>query len=275
MLMAVPIDFGAASVRNWVKPLARAGFAARGLVYLIVGFFALLAAFGRSEVKGTEVALASLLSQPFGKALLGFAIVGLLGFGLWRFIQASQDADDHGSDAKGLAVRVGQAGSGAVHLAMAFVAARLALGWGLSGGDDPSGRWIAAAYEAGYGRWVTWAVAAIVLVVAGAQVWKGWKATFERFFRGCPPDIMRWLRPLGRFGFVARGVTFAVLASLIFYGELAYGGAEGSTPGLADALKAVQSYALGWLILLVIALGLVAFGVYSLAAARYRRVKIS
>jgi hypothetical protein len=258
-----------------VNTLARAGFAARGLVYVIVGFFAVLAAFGRSEVKGTEGALATLLSQPFGTALLWLAIVGLVGFALWRFIQAWHDTDDYGSGVKGLAVRVGQAGSGAIHIGLAAVAVRMAIGWG-SGGSDPSGRWIAAAYEAGYGRWLTWMVAAIVLVVAGAQVWQGWQATFERFFRGCPPEIMRWLRPLGRFGLVARGVTFAVIASVIFYGGLSYPAAEGSsTPGLADALRTMQDYSFGWAILLVIALGLVAFGVYSLAAARYREVRVS
>jgi len=272
--MAVPASITAAAHQAWVEPLARAGFAARGLVYLLIGGFAVLAAFDRSDVKGSEGALTTILSQPFGKVLLWLAIIGLVGFALWRFLQAWLDTDNAGSGARGLLLRVGQAGSGVVHLGLAFLAARLALGWG-SGGGDPSGRWIAAAYQAGYGRWLTWAVAAIVLVVAGAHIWNGWQARFARFFRACPPEIMRWLRPLAQFGYIARGVTFAVIASLIFYGGLNYGGAEGATPGLADALRAVQGYTLGWLILLVIALGLVAFGLYSLAAARYRRIRVS
>jgi hypothetical protein len=81
---------------------------------------------------------------------------------------------------------------------------------------------------------------------------------------------MRWLRPLSRFGLVARGVVFLILAALIVSGGLAYN-AE-NRPGLADALKAVQGYAFGWLILLLIGLGLVAFGLYGLAQARYRKV---
>jgi hypothetical protein len=75
---------------------------------------------------------------------------------------------------------------------------------------------------------------------------------------------------------MARGLTFLIIASLIFYGGVRYGSAEGgSTPGLADALSAVEGYSYGWLILLAIALGLVAFGLYSLAAARYRTIVIS
>lgn len=272
--MDVPASMSAAARHPWVKPLARAGFAARGVVYMTIGAFAVMAAFGRSEVKGSKGALATILSQPFGQVLLWLVIVGLIGFAVWRLVQAYIDVDGHGAGAKGIAIRTGLAVSGVAHAGLALFAARMVLGWGSGGsGSDPSRQWIAAAYDAGYGQWLTWAVAFIFLVVAGAQVWKGYKATFERFFRQCPPEVMRWLRPLARFGLIARGVTFAVIASLIFYGGLRYGGSEGgSTPGLADALRAIQGYTLGWLILLVIALGLIAFGVYSLAAARYRRV---
>ncbi|HEX2256656.1 MAG TPA: DUF1206 domain-containing protein [Afifellaceae bacterium] len=273
--MAVPASIDAAARHPWVKPLARAGFAARAAVYFIIGTFAVLAAFGRSEVKGTKGALAALLSQPFGQALLWLAIIGLAGFALWRFVQAWADSDGHGDAAKGLVVRAALAVSGIAHAGLAIFAARMALGWG-SGGGDPSGRWIAAGYAAGYGRWLTWAAAAIMLGIAVAQVWKAWRATFDRYFRGCPPEVMGWLRPLARFGLAARGVTFAIIASLIFYGGLRYRGAEGgSTPGLADALQAVQGYAFGWLLLLVVALGLIAFSFYSLAAARYRRVQVT
>lgn len=258
-----------------MEVLARLGFATRGIVYLIIGAFAALAPFGRSDIKGTKGALAIVLSQPFGQVLLWLAIIGLLGFAFWRFAQAYIDVDRRGSDAKGVAIRAGMAGSGIVHIALAVLAASLALGWGTSGGGDPSGRWIAAAYEAGYGRWLTWLVALIVLMVAGAQIWKGYKASFEPFFRGCPPEVMRWVRPLGRFGLIARGVTFLIIAVLVFYGGLRYRAAEGgSSPGVADALKALQDFTFGWLILLTIALGLIAFGLFSLAAARYRRVGV-
>jgi hypothetical protein len=81
---------------------------------------------------------------------------------------------------------------------------------------------------------------------------------------------MSWLRPLSRFGLIARGIVFLVIGGLVVRGGLAYDVAE--RPGLADALQAVQGQDFGWLILLAIALGLVAFGLYSLAEARYRTV---
>ena len=81
----------------------------------------------------------------------------------------------------------------------------------------------------------------------------------------------RGIEPLARAGYATRGI-----AALIFYGGLRYSSVDGgSTPGLADALKAVQGFSFGWVVLLLIALGLVAFGLYSLAAARYRRMVVS
>lgn len=277
--MTMPDRADLAEHQAWIEPLARAGLATRGIVYLIIGGFAVFAAFGPSRAEGTEGAFATILSQPFGQILLGLVAVGLVGFAVWRVVQAYFDIDGHGGGGKGLAIRTGMVGSGLVHVGLALLAAGMVLGWdsgsggGSSGGGDPTGRWIAAIYEAGFGRLLTWGVAAVVALVGAAQIRKGYKAGFEEHFRQCPPDLMSWVRPLGLAGHMARGVTFLVIALLIFYGGLRYGSIEGgSTPGLADALSAVEGYSLGWLVLLAIALGLVAFGLYSLAEARYRRI---
>jgi hypothetical protein len=273
--MTMPTRVDLAEHQAWIEPLARAGLATRGLVYLIIGGFAVFAAFGPSRAEGTEGAFATILSQPFGQILLGLVAGGLVGFAVWRLVQAYFDTDDHGSGAKGLAIRTGMVGSGIIHLGLAMLAAGMVLGWesGSGGGGDPTGNWIAAIYEAGFGRYLTWGAAAVVAIVGVVQLWKGYKAAFVEYFRQCPADVMDWVRPLGRAGFTARGITFLIIASLIFYGGLRYGSVEGgSTPGLADALTAVEGYGYGWLVLLAIALGLIAFALYSLAEARYRRI---
>lgn len=273
--MTMPDRADLAEHQSWIEPLARAGLATRGIVYLIIGGFAVFAAFGSSQAEGTEGAFATILSQPFGQILLGLVAVGLVGFAVWRFVQAYFDTDDHGRSAKGLAIRTGMVGSGLVHVGLALLAAGMVLGWdsGSGGGGDPTGRWIAAIYGAGFGRLLTWGVAAGFALLGAVQIWKGYKANFEEYFRRCPPDVMSWVRPLGRAGFIARGVTFLIIASLIFYGGLRYGSAGGgSTPGLADALSAVEGYSYGWLVLLAIALGLIGFALYSLAEARYRHM---
>lgn len=254
-----------------IAALARAGYAARGVVYLVVGLFAALAAFGRSETKGARGALVSLLSQPFGTLLVWLMVVGLVGYSGWRLFQAVRDTDRHGKDARGIAVRFGLFGSAVIHLALAGFALGLVSRWGETGGGDPTVRWLAGAFAAGYAQIIVWVAAAVVLAVGVAQVWKGVTAGFDDYL-DAPEAVMRWLRPLSRFGLAARGVVFLVLAALIVSGGYAYEADE--QPGLEDALAAIQDFRFGWALLLVAAVGLLAFAVYSLAEAWYRRIEL-
>jgi hypothetical protein len=256
-------------MNSWIEVIARAGYAARGIVYVIIGVFAVLAAWGPSEVRGTEGALQAILAQPSGTLLVGIVGVGLAAFCIWRLVQAVRDTDNHGRKAKGLAIRAGLVGGAISYAAAAVLAVSMARGVRSGSGEDPTSGWIASIHEAGLGWLLVYGVAALLAAVGIAHIVRAVRASFARYFR-CPADVMRWLKPLGRFGLTARGVVFLILAALIVSGGLAYDAQE--RPGVTDALKAVQGYYLGWVILLVIALGLTAFGLYSLAQARYRHV---
>jgi hypothetical protein len=130
-------------MRSWIKAAARAGYAARGVVYVVVGLFAMLAAFGRSEAKGTKGALEALLTHPLGTVLVALLALGLAAIASWRAIQAIRDTDDHGSDAKGLAVRVGLFAAGLSYAALGALAAGLLIGSRVgTGSGDPSGGWL-------------------------------------------------------------------------------------------------------------------------------------
>lgn len=258
-------------MRSGIEMLARAGYAARGFVYIMIGVLAVLAAFGRSEIEGTEGALERLFAQPFGTALVWLMALGLAAFAVWRMVQAVRDTDDHGTDAKGMAVRAGLVGAAVSYAAVALLAIGIATGSraGEGGGGDPTGGWLAALHDAGLGPVIVYGVAAVLAAVGLAHIIKGVRASFRKYFR-CPHEVMRWVTPLSRFGLIARGVVFIIVAGLVVTGGLAYDAAE--RPGLADALRAVQGFTVGWLILFAIAMGLVAFGLYSLAQARYRHV---
>ena len=89
--------------RSPVEVLARIGYAARGLVYILVGWLAVLAALGRAaRAPDSKTALSTILTQPFGAVLLGLVAAGLVCFALWRCAQALIDADHLGTTAKGL-----------------------------------------------------------------------------------------------------------------------------------------------------------------------------
>ena len=123
----------AASTRRYSRNLhfiARAGYAARGIIYLIVGALAALAALGRGgETTDSRGALSEVMGAPFGKFLLIMIALGLLGYAAWRLVQALLDPDHHGTEAKGIVIRVALAVSAVIHVGLAFFAASLAFGW--------------------------------------------------------------------------------------------------------------------------------------------------
>ena len=105
------------SARGWIVPLARFGYAAKGVVYIIIGGLAALAAFtGGGRKTDSRGAFEEILSQSYGKLLLGAVAVGMAAYAVWRFVQAVKDTENKGSDAKGIARRIGYAAIGVIHI---------------------------------------------------------------------------------------------------------------------------------------------------------------
>lgn len=75
---------------RWVVPLGRAGHAARGVVFVLIGAFLVVAAYQSdpSEARGLGGALLALQEQPFGRALFGLVALGLAAFGGFGFMEA-------------------------------------------------------------------------------------------------------------------------------------------------------------------------------------------
>lgn len=261
-------------VSNGLKWAARGGYAVRGVVYLVVGFFAVLAAIGSGTTEDTRGALQKLLEQPFGGVLLGVVGLGLLAFAGWRFIQAFGDPDDHGTYGKGLLIRFAILASGLIHLGLAVFAAGLIFSLGLSsggGGGDPTSGWLSWVFGRTWGRYIALALTLVPVGIGIAHIRKGWNAGFEKYLR---PDFdkIELAKPICSFGLIARGVIFMVIGLLAFYGGGIYH--AGDAPGLEDALTWIQGLPFGWLALLAIAFGLVAFAFYAFVEAAYRRIGI-
>lgn len=251
--------------------MARSGYAARGVVYLLIGFMAFLAAIGGGgQTTDSKGALRELLSQPFGDILLGAVAVGLVGYAGWRLVQALFDADDHGTDAKGLAVRGGLLVSAVTHALLAFFAVSLIVGMGGgSGGEGGTSDWTAKLMSQPFGRWLVALVGVAVIGVGIAHAVKAFKEKFkDRMQMG--RNTMRWFSPLAKFGLSARAVVFFIIGG--FFILAAVQAQPEEARGLGGALRTLQQEAYGPYLLGVVALGLVAFGVYSLVQARYRQI---
>ncbi len=257
--------------------VARAGYAARGVIYVIVGGMAALAAFGGGGgTTDSRGAMGELLGAPFGKTLLLAMALGLLCYSAWRAVQAIMDADSHGTDAKGLAVRGGMAVSAITHVGLAFFAGSLAFGWGMgssSGGSENGSReeWTAWLLSQPFGRWL---VAGVGLVIAGvgvAHFFKAWKAGFEKHFNMTEQE-RAFISPIGRVGLAARGVVFLIIGGFFVVAGIQHNPNEAR--GLSGALQALQQQPFGNLLLAVVAFGLLAFAAYSLLESVYRRISV-
>jgi hypothetical protein len=253
--------------------LARSGYAARGIVYVIIGWLALAAAIGPGgQTTDSKGALQSILGQPFGQVPLGIIAAGLLGYVAWRVTQAIKDTDDHGTDAKGLVVRGGLIISGINHTLLAVFA--ISLIFGLSSGSGSGGGgsrdWTAWLLQQMFGQWLV-AIIGLAIIGAGiAHIWKGWHAKFEKHL-DWEGDEKRIGSPICRFGLIARGVAFLIVGGFLMVD--AWLADPDEAKGLSGALRALQEQPYGWILLGLIAIGLIAFGLYSLIEAVYRRVE--
>ncbi|HYP52217.1 MAG TPA: DUF1206 domain-containing protein [Pyrinomonadaceae bacterium] len=257
---------------KWVVRLARFGYAAKGVVYVVVGVLATLAALGSGErLEGTDGALRSIARQPYGEVLLGAVAVGLVGYVVWRVVQSLADVDGKGSSWKGLAVRAGFLVSGLAYAGVALSAARIVLHVRESG-YDLKRSWSGQLMAVPYGRWVMALVGIGVVGFGLFQIYKGYKAKFWRRLKlGEMPDVQHpWALLSGRVGYAARGVVFCVVGVLLVQAARHYDANE--VVGLDGALQALTERAFGPVILGAVAVGLVAYGVYMFVEARYRRI---
>jgi hypothetical protein len=249
---------------------ARLGYAGRGAVYVIVGGFAALAALGSGRAKGSKGALQSVLAQPLGEVLLGAVALGFLCFCVWRLLQAFLDADHEGREAKALARRGAYGVSALVYAGLAVWTLQILLGADDGKGGEESARdWTAYLMGKPLGPWMVAAVGAIVGGVGIAMGLRGCRRDFEPRLT-CSAAARRWLVPLGRVGFVARGAVFLLVAAFLVRAALHANSREAH--GLGGALRALQQEPYGSALLGAVALGLFAFGAFQFVVMTCRRI---
>jgi hypothetical protein len=256
-----------------MEDLARAGYLAKGVVYLIVGLLTLQAAAGSGgPPSGAESAFLTMLRQPLGRFLLGLTAVGLSGYAIWRLFCAAFDPERRGDGLKRVFVRVGYAASGLAHGALALEAAHLAVrnGGGRGGAGQRAEGWTATALQAPLGPWLVGAAAIGIAIYGIAQIRRGLSPKVEERLRlgELPPDQRRLVVRVGRVGTVARGVVFGIVGYLLMRAAIDHD--PGKAGGLADVLATLQRQPYAPLLLGAVALGLAAYGAYQLVKARYR-----
>lgn len=258
---------GADTTDRAARASGRTGFAARAVLYVLVGLLALRLAFGGGA--GTDAsqqgAMAQVASGPFGGTLLAALAAGLAGYALFRFHQAVRGRGEGGI----LRRRVVPAVRGLIYGGLSALAVQELVN---PGEDGPEEAGVTAAVLELPGG--TWLVAGIGLIVAAVGVWQfvhAWRGdTDELAGPGRVPARGRRLaRATGQLGYVGRGVVFSLVGGFLVRAAIRHDPDAGV--GLDAALQEVVEAPFGSGLLTVVAVGLILFGVHCGVEARYAR----
>lgn len=258
----------------WLERFTRAGYAAKGVLYLLIGNTALLVAFGiAEEARGSRGVLRLVAALPMGRLLIVALGIGLAGYSLLSFVAAMR-APEAGRGIGLVLTRAADAAAGVVYAALVALAVRLLAD------PQPSTRvaselWAVRLMDAPGGRAL---LGAIGLIVTGVSLFLFYRAAampviarFER--RHVAPALLRSVAIVARVGITARGVLYALCGWLLL--RAGWMGEPRSVGGLGVALDALAAAPAGHTVVGVVGAGCVAYGIYQLAKARWRRLRLT
>lgn len=258
-----------ASDSQGVRALARAGLTARGVIYILIGWVALLVAFGQSTREADQQgALQLLASKPYGLVSLWLLAIGFAAYALWRLSEAAFGVTGEGN---GAGPRLKSLGRGVVYAGFVYLTVKVITG--TQGSQAHQQQDVTAqAMQHPAGRWLVGIAGVIVVIIGLVLLVQGIRHKFMKDLRTSQMSagtrrVVRWL---GTIGTSARGVVFALAGVLVIEAAITHDAAKSG--GIDKALLTLRDQPFGVVLLALAALGLVIFGVYGLCEARWRKV---
>ena len=250
---------------------AQAGLVARGVLYAMIGVLALQIAFGGGggQQADQQGALRAIAQGPFGAVLVGLVGVGLAGYALWRLTQFFTEKGGPGDDTKDKLKRVSYIVRAVIYAALSFLAFRIAFGSGGGGGGGSQDATARIMQDVPAGRLLVGLVGLIVIGVACYQAYQAFSQDFmDEMQTGQMNRTTRtWVRRIGVIGHAARAVVFGLLGVFVIRAAVQFDANE--AVGLDGALQRLAQQPAGPWLLGLTALGLFAYGVYSIVRGRY------
>ena len=258
-----------ADKRDVLTPAARLGLSARAFVYLLIGILSLLVAAGHSTAETDQWGAMEQLNQKgVGHLVLWVVAVGLLAYALWRFAEAAFGVV---GDGKKAGPRLKSFARGCIYSVIAFSAFEIVLG---KPTKSQAGRQETLSSKVMHhtgGRIAVAVVGAIILVVGLALIREGFGRKFEKYLdlSSASRGTRRVVEFLGVAGTAARGAVFSLAG--IFVIQAAWDYQPKKAAGLDGALRSLRDTRAGPWLLGLVAIGLIAFGLYGFAEARWHR----
>ncbi len=249
---------------------ARAGYVVSGLLHLTIGYLAIRIALGSGGGNADQSgALAAVAAKPGGVVALWVAALAFLVMALWRLVETalgrSTDPKSQGAPsevldrAKAFALAV-------VYLALAYSTFGFARGAGKSTGEQNSGI-SARLMQTGAGTIALIAAGVIIVAVGGYHIYKGASRNFLGDLKGTSSDLVR---RLGTVGYVAKGLAIAGAGILVIVAAILT--EPNKATGVDGALKTLGAQPYGAALLIAAGLGIITYGLYSFAMARYTKM---
>ncbi|MEL7511843.1 MAG: DUF1206 domain-containing protein [Cyanobacteria bacterium J06554_3] len=262
-------------VERWIEIYARIGYAAKGLVYGIVGLLALMESFdfASGETVGSEGVLKRIVQQPFGRTFLFILAVSLVGYVVWRFIQAALDPEHNNStDKADLLRRFSYACSGVAYIGLAYSAVKI-----LQVSSSEEGKtaqdWALDTMRQPLGRCLVGGVGLVIFGIGCYYFYRAIKAEFrKKLKRHHMSDAAKtWSMVVGRAGIAARGFVYAVIGCYTMRAAWEFDPSMIKTT--EDALAVFNDNPTDELILAVLGIGFIAYGIHMGFQAAYRRIE--
>jgi uncharacterized membrane protein len=250
--------------------LARAGLTARGVIYILIGIVALLVAIGQGggHQADQQGALQLLAAQPFGLVLLWLLAIGFVAYALWRLSEAAFGVTGEGN---GAGPRLKSLVRGLVYAFFAVLTFKVITGKSSNQAGQEQDFTASTMHHTG-GRFLVGIVGLIIVIVGLALVLEGARQKFMKHLQTgeMSTQTRKMVKRLGTVGTVARGLVFALAGVLVIDAAITFNASKAG--GLDTSLHTLRNAPFGEFLLVIAALGLIAFGLYGLAEARWRRV---
>ena len=255
--------------KNAIRKFARAGYLAKGVVYMLIGAIAAGAALGSGRAGDSRDAFSELYEKPFGRFMLAAIGIGLLAYAGWRWYSGIANPEDRKPG-----MRLMYVGTGIVNFAIAFEALRMAFANRDTNTSNQAPHWTAEVMTKPMGMWIVLGVGAVFAGYGVAQVIRALRSKLDKKLHlgELEPRTRLWVRRTARLGIAARGIVFAVVGIFLLKAGREHDPSEARD--LGAALEAVQQQPFGAWLLGGVAAGLFMYGFYNLVRARYRVIGV-
>jgi hypothetical protein len=252
--------------------LARAGLAARGVIYLIIGVLAVQVALDYSHRQADRSGAVRLVaSTPLGSVALWLLVIGFAGMALWRLSQAIWGGPE--PESRKASKRLAALARAVFYAAVTISILEFAIGLGAPSSSDKQSKDLTATALHHAGGQVIVVSAGLCFIGGGLYLaYRAWKKKFRKHLRmgTTSPAVRSVVERLGQAGGIARGVIFATAGVFLVIAGIQ--ASPSRAKGIDSALRALTRTPVGPWLLVAVAIGLAAFGVYSFCEARWREV---